>query len=101
VPSDAADEIALLIKEDNETVRTSGRDFSVETAILTSTIGAGTVAAAVAAAPALFGILTGVQVATIGAAGAVQQNATFATGHKDPAEAARPNPPEPCSTIRD
>jgi len=99
VPSDAADEIALLIKEYNETVRTSGRDFRVETAILTATIGAGAVAAAVAAAPALFGgigigILTGVQVATIGAAaaGAVLQIASFATGHKDPAEAAYPNP---------
>jgi hypothetical protein len=99
VPADAANEIVELVKAYNETVRASGREFRVETAILTGSIGAAALATAATIAPAFFGgigigTLAGAQVATIGAAaaGAVLQIAMFALGRKDPDGASDPNP---------
>ena len=98
VPPDAANEIASLIAEYNETVHASGRKFRAETAILIGTIGAAALAVAAGVDPGLFaagiGAFSGVQVATVGAgaSGALLQIATFALGRKDSADTASPNP---------
>jgi len=98
VPPDAANDIASLIAEYNETVRASNRKHRTETAILIGTIGAGALAVAAGVAPGLFaagiGIFSGVQVATVGAgaSGALLQIAAFALGREKSADAASPNP---------